>query len=50
MREAAKDVPLLLLGTKLDLREDKQTLSSLADKNLAPITTEQGMKLAAVRF
>jgi len=38
--------PMLLVGTKLDMREDKETLNRLAEKKLAPITTEQGMQMA----
>ena len=34
------------LGTKIDLREDKETLQILADGGQAPIKREQGQKLA----
>jgi Ras-related C3 botulinum toxin substrate 1 len=33
-------------GTKIDLREDKETLQILADGGQAPIKREQGQKLA----
>lgn len=33
-------------GTKIDLREDKETLQVLADAGQAPIKREQGQKLA----
>ncbi|EGG25293.1 hypothetical protein DFA_03542 [Cavenderia fasciculata] len=36
-------IPILLVGNKLDLRDDKQTIDRLANRNLAPITFEQGM-------
>jgi hypothetical protein len=36
----------LFLGTKIDLREDKETLQFLADGGQAPIKREQGQKLA----
>lgn len=39
-------VPILVVGTKLDLREDKDTVDKLKAKKLAPITPEQGMELA----
>jgi len=46
--------PMLLVGTKLDMREDKETLNRLAEKKLAPISTEQGNQMAkeirAVKF
>ena len=33
-------------GTKIDLREDKETLQILAENGQAPIKREQGQKLA----
>ena len=36
----------LFAGTKIDLREDKETLQVLADAGQAPIKREQGQKLA----
>jgi small GTP-binding protein len=48
------DVPIILVGTKLDLREDKETINKLRDKRLAPITYPQGLAMAndigAVKF
>jgi len=38
--------PMLLVGTKLDMREDKEALSRLAEKKLSPITTEAGVQMA----
>ena len=37
------NTPLLLVGTKLDLREDSETINRLNEKNLSPISYEQGM-------
>jgi len=37
---------LMLVGTKLDLREDKNTVDRLREKNQAPITPEEGRALA----
>lgn len=34
------------IGTKIDLREDRETLSALAEQGLAPLKREQGQKLA----
>jgi Ras-related C3 botulinum toxin substrate 1 len=34
------------VGTKLDLREDRETIDRLREKNMAPITYEQGMAKA----
>ena len=34
------------IGTKIDLREDKETLQILAENGQAPIKREQGQKLA----
>jgi len=48
------NTPLLLVGTKLDLRDDSETISRLREKNLAPITYEQGMakqkEISAVKY
>lgn len=35
-------VKMLLVGTKIDLRDDAEAVKKLADKGIAPITTEQG--------
>ena len=40
------NVPMILVGTKIDLREDKETINRLAEKRLAPISHQQGMQLA----
>ena len=37
---------IILVGTKLDLRDDKEVIDSLQKKNLTPITTEQGLEMA----
>ena len=39
------NVPILVVGTKLDLREDKATIERLAEKKLAPVTHQQGLQL-----
>lgn len=45
---------IILVGTKLDLREDPDKLESLREKGLAPITDQQGVNMAeeikAVKF
>mmetsp|Transcript_20841 Transcript_20841/g.54168 ORF Transcript_20841/g.54168 Transcript_20841/m.54168 type:complete len:193 (+) Transcript_20841:173-751(+) len=38
--------PVILVGTKLDLREDKDTIAALHQKNLAPLTYPQGLQMA----
>jgi len=40
------DAPILLIGTKIDLREDKEALQALADNGNSPLKREQGQKLA----
>ncbi|KAH8341926.1 hypothetical protein KR059_005067 [Drosophila kikkawai] len=40
------DAPIILVGTKIDLREDRETLSGLAEQGLTPLKREQGQKLA----
>lgn len=34
------------LGTKIDLRDDRETLSALSEQGLSPLKREQGQKLA----
>jgi Ras-related C3 botulinum toxin substrate 1 len=39
------NVPILLVGTKLDLREDKEHVQRLNEKTLSPVTFKDGLKL-----
>ena len=41
-----RKVPIVLVGLKLDLRDDKETVEKLRKIRLAPITYEQGVKMA----
>ncbi len=36
----------MLVGTKIDLRDDSDTLARLADKKMQPISADQGERLA----
>lgn len=36
----------ILVGTKLDLREDKEKIQMLAAKNMSPLTYPQGLQMA----
>jgi len=38
--------PVLLVGTKIDLRDDKEAVERLAEKKLSPLTPEQGLAMA----
>ncbi|KAH0548447.1 Rho GTPase protein rac1 [Cotesia glomerata] len=40
------DAPMILVGTKIDLRDDRETLTLLAEQGLSAIKREQGQKLA----
>jgi len=40
------DTPVVLVGTKLDLREDKQTIEKLSVRRMAPIPTIKGSQMA----
>lgn len=40
------DAPMILVGTKIDLRDDRETLTALAEQGLSAIKREQGQKLA----
>lgn len=46
LKHHCPDTPYLLIGTKLDLREDPQALETLKKQKLAPIATEQGKAVA----
>ena len=37
--------PIILVGTKKDLRDDKETVKQSKDKDIDPISTADGMKL-----
>lgn len=39
-------VPILLVGTKKDLRNNPETMKKLKEQNQAPITTQQGISLS----
>ena len=38
--------PIILVGTKLDLREDKETLQVLRQRQMSPISYPQGLAMA----
>jgi len=40
------NTPKILVGTKLDMREDKETVDRLAEKKLSPISNEHGTQMA----
>merc|ERR1719427_753350 len=40
------NTPVILVGTKLDLREDKETMEKLKEKKMTPISPGQGLQMA----
>ncbi|SCZ98231.1 BZ3500_MvSof-1268-A1-R1_Chr7-1g09065 [Microbotryum saponariae] len=50
----APNIPLILVGTKLDLREDADTINKLRERRMAPIAYQQAAQMArdigAVRY
>lgn len=40
------NAPVVLVGTKLDLREDKETIDKLKEKKLQPIVSSQGLQMS----
>ncbi|KAJ1826296.1 Rho GTPase protein rac1 [Coemansia sp. RSA 2599] len=46
LRHHAPNVPTILVGTKLDLREDRDTIEKLKEKGMQPITYPQGLNMA----
>jgi len=54
VRHQCPNTPIILIGSKIDLRTDADTLSRLKEKNLVPITREEGRdmakKMGAVKY
>ncbi|XP_039543819.1 ras-related C3 botulinum toxin substrate 1 [Pimephales promelas] len=46
VRHHCPNTPIILVGTKLDLRDDKDTIGKLKEKKLTPITYPQGLAMA----
>jgi len=46
LRKAAPDTPFILVGTKIDLRDDEETVKKLQEKNKEPISEKVGKKRA----
>uniref|UniRef100_A0A8C6PZH3 small monomeric GTPase n=3 Tax=Nothobranchiidae TaxID=405002 RepID=A0A8C6PZH3_NOTFU len=46
VRHHCPNTPIILVGTKLDLRDDKDTTEKLKEKKLSPITYPQGLAMA----
>ncbi|MBZ3884711.1 Rho-related GTP-binding protein RhoQ [Sciurus carolinensis] len=46
LKEYAPNVPFLLIGTLIDLRDDSRSLARLNDMKEKPICVEQGQKLS----
>lgn len=46
VREHCPGAPILLVGTKLDLRDDAKVLSNLRDEGKTIVTSDEGNKLA----
>jgi len=42
----APNVPIILVGTKLDLREDKATTEALRQKRMEPVSYEQALQVS----
>lgn len=42
----APNIPMILVGTKLDLREDPETISKLRERRMAPISYQNGNAMA----
>jgi len=54
LRHHSPATPVILVGTKLDLREDPTTIDKLRDRRMQPLTYQQGVAIAkeigAVKF
>jgi len=47
LQHHAKGVPIILVGTKADLREEPGVLKKLAEDKMEPVSSEQGQAVAA---
>jgi len=45
LRQHCPETPIILVGTKLDLRDDKDTISKLKEKGQEPVTHDQGLQM-----
>uniref|UniRef100_A0A0A9YN77 Ras-related C3 botulinum toxin substrate 1 n=1 Tax=Lygus hesperus TaxID=30085 RepID=A0A0A9YN77_LYGHE len=54
IRHHLRGKPFLLVGTKLDLREDRETINALRERGMSPISYNQGLdmakKMGAVKY
>jgi len=46
LKHHCPETPYIVVGTKLDLRDDPQALDTLKKQKLAPVTYEEGRRLA----
>uniref|UniRef100_A0A1I8JAM8 Rho-related GTP-binding protein RhoC n=2 Tax=Macrostomum lignano TaxID=282301 RepID=A0A1I8JAM8_9PLAT len=46
LSQRCPEIPIILVGTKLDLRNDSSTIVRLKERDQAPITNQQGMTMA----
>ena len=46
VRDFSNDVPVILVGTKIDLRDNQGVIDRLSSKNLSPVTYDDGITLA----
>lgn len=47
IRHHMPNTTIMLVGTKLDLRDEPNTLAKLAEKRVGPISYQQGMQMAS---
>ena len=45
MRHHCPNIPIVLVGTKLDLRNDEQVIENLKLHGLSPVTTERALEI-----
>ena len=48
VRRHCSNVPIILVGNKVDLRKDEETIEKLKDKKLHPITTFEGVAMSKI--
>ncbi|KAL5481556.1 hypothetical protein EMCRGX_G021745 [Ephydatia muelleri] len=45
LKHHCPDIPVVLVGTKMDLRDDKETIMGLKERHQSPITYAQGLRM-----
>ena len=45
MRQYCPNIPIVLVGTKVDLRNDEEVIANLKSRGLSPVSTAQALEI-----